>query len=473
MENSINCKEHNKPLLMICSDCDSLLCLKCLESHSGKSCRYPISITTYAEKLLLPKCKEDLDAFENRRQILEEVLKDFVSASASIKKGLTELKKNAERLLENINKSLEYLQLDEQVIISSNNIIKRKLEQKYKDLKRAIETENIEYIMDQVQNKAQEEQYIIDDSGKPLAKALDKAISNLLESQVLNSLNDSLNEFNSRYKKIMDNKDSLNTRTNFYAISSSHGNCNKLCKYDIDKGKFNEVIEVPQYCSIVHIKNLIFITGGNNPCVNTVSEFVERTGSLVPKEPMLTPKCYHAIQTISNNVFVTVGGYFSTAIADCEEYSVLENKWSKLPTLNRARDSPGVAFLNYKYLYAIGGYKTAGEIEMLNIMEKRAWIIVNMNKKDLSISNGPAAFPVSHNEIMILEGNNTNLAGIFNVEKCTVERTPYAVLIGKYYCKTVVVIREKVYIVGYEGNYHVYDIKKKEFNEKKYEDTVP
>jgi hypothetical protein len=57
------------------------------------------------------------------------------------------------------------------------------------------------------------------------------------------------------------------------------------------------------------------------------------------------------------NTFAVVGDRDnSKGTAYCEEYSIVEDKWKELPMLNQGDSYYGTAFLNERYLYAIGGY---------------------------------------------------------------------------------------------------------------------
>ena len=93
------------------------------------------------------------------------------------------------------------------------------------------------------------------------------------------------------------------------------------------------------YARITQIKGRIFVTGGYNPTVKTVSELNEKDKTLISKADMNVARYYHSLVTISENVFCAIGGYdmIEVYLKDCEQYNVDENKWKALPSLNEAR----------------------------------------------------------------------------------------------------------------------------------------
>lgn len=81
----------------------------------------------------------------------------------------------------------------------------------------------------------------------------------------------------------------------------------------------------------------------------------EDTKTLVSRNPMKYAKYGHLLQVISDVTFVTIGGYRDHYIPYCEKYQITSNEWRLLPSLNKARSLPGTAFLDNRFLYAIGG----------------------------------------------------------------------------------------------------------------------
>eukprot|EP00826_Nyctotherus_ovalis_P004208 TRINITY_DN10890_c0_g3_i2.p1 TRINITY_DN10890_c0_g3~~TRINITY_DN10890_c0_g3_i2.p1 ORF type:complete len:260 (-),score=31.92 TRINITY_DN10890_c0_g3_i2:108-842(-) len=228
-----------------------------------------------------------------------------------------------------------------------------------------------------------------------------------------------------------------------------------------------DALTLPEDSSVVQVARRTFLSGGSNPCVNTVSEFVEDNATLIPKAPMKYAKNHHRAQAIHSKAFVTTGGFDTFQVFYCEEYSVTRSEWRDLPSLNRARSNTATAFLNNRFLYAIGGSNTNSEIEMLDFNEKKAWIPVVFTN-ELAFNNSPAAFPISDHEIIILCGGNTASSGIFNTRNNTVKNFPLGNIVDHYMYNAVSIIDKKAYIISYNGNIHFYDIEEKKYIEHPY-----
>jgi len=64
------CSQHEKPFVFVCSECNELLCNKCMATHPGKGhIKEYFELTDYASKILMPKYVELLEAAENRKKI--------------------------------------------------------------------------------------------------------------------------------------------------------------------------------------------------------------------------------------------------------------------------------------------------------------------------------------------------------------------------------------------------------------------
>eukprot|EP00826_Nyctotherus_ovalis_P014209 TRINITY_DN13935_c0_g1_i4.p1 TRINITY_DN13935_c0_g1~~TRINITY_DN13935_c0_g1_i4.p1 ORF type:complete len:587 (-),score=70.06 TRINITY_DN13935_c0_g1_i4:933-2693(-) len=297
-KNEMACGSHKKTLIMICKDCKSLLCLDCLTEHEEKGCSYPMNLVAYARKELLPSYQAKLKDFGTKRQAADEILREFISASRNIKKGIMELRQKMEKLLNDMSKTLDYLDASEKELLNTNEQMQSNLEAQCKQLEQAIESGNTLHIIDKVLNKLEIEHYVIGDSEKHLAKALDKAITELKKVKELDILNEILQVYNSRYG------DSINSSIDkrfIYLITEAYGAAKKLCRFNVQSNELAMMLSVPQWCSIAHMGKRVFVCGGVNPCVDTVSEFVEVERSLVNKAPMNYSKYNHAVQELSEN----------------------------------------------------------------------------------------------------------------------------------------------------------------------------
>eukprot|EP00826_Nyctotherus_ovalis_P049682 TRINITY_DN6020_c0_g2_i4.p2 TRINITY_DN6020_c0_g2~~TRINITY_DN6020_c0_g2_i4.p2 ORF type:complete len:169 (+),score=31.44 TRINITY_DN6020_c0_g2_i4:401-907(+) len=130
----------------------------------------------------------------------------------------------------------------------------------------------------------------------------------------------------------------------------------------------------------------------------------------------------HRAEAISANELIVMGGNGEAAtLGVCEEYSIIDNEWREMPALNKPRYWHASAFINERLLYVIGGCNTDKEIEVLDISEKKAWIFVPILTNELKYDNSMVAFPISKTEIMILCGNGSCEAGIFNIKENTIK----------------------------------------------------
>ena len=104
------CKDHGKPLQLICEVCHSFLCINCLSDHKkNKSCNIcPLSIIEYANDQLLPKYKKEVDEFESKKKSIEGSIGAFLDASKGLHEKLMKLKEVFDSLLESINSALEF-----------------------------------------------------------------------------------------------------------------------------------------------------------------------------------------------------------------------------------------------------------------------------------------------------------------------------------------------------------------------------
>eukprot|EP00826_Nyctotherus_ovalis_P061134 TRINITY_DN8669_c0_g1_i2.p1 TRINITY_DN8669_c0_g1~~TRINITY_DN8669_c0_g1_i2.p1 ORF type:complete len:188 (+),score=34.03 TRINITY_DN8669_c0_g1_i2:218-781(+) len=186
---------------------------------------------------------------------------------------------------------------------------------------------------------------------------------------------------------------------------------------------------------------------------------------------MSCAKSGHSVHAMNYEVFVVIGGYNKNELTHCEEYTVAEDKWKLLPALNVPRAHAALAIMSNNLLYAIGGYKTSNTIEVLNYSERKAWELVYVSS-EIFFDDSPAAFPASSNEILILCGANTVDSGIFNIETKIIKRHPYSKIADFYYHNAVSIIRKKAYILGRNGNMHIYDLATKELEELPYSSLI-
>ena len=294
------CKDHGKPLQIFCEVCHSVLCINCLSGHNkNNSCnKWPVSIIEYANDQILPIYKKEVDEFESKKKNIEGSMGTFLDASKRLHEKLIKLKEVLDSLLESINSALEFANSNKKepnIVIEE---MQAKIESEYADLKKAIEIENFNYIIGKIDEKPTIE---IEDIASQLINDINGFIDGLIETKELKLLSDSLKLFNNNTKIMVNNQRFV------YGNVTVNTNREVLYKYDILSKKLIASINIPYCSSVFQIMNHIFICGGSSP-INTLSEFVEESQSLITKQPMKNARYCTSTQQVSSNEFVIIGG---------------------------------------------------------------------------------------------------------------------------------------------------------------------
>jgi hypothetical protein len=160
-------------------------------------------------------------------------------------------------------------------------------------------------------------------------------------------------------------------------------------------------------------------------------------------------KYCHSLQGIIRNSFVSIGGFNGSAMNCRELYSISNDEWILLPSLNRARYLSAILYMNNKALYAIGGYKSDNIIEVLDFDVRKAWTMLKLTSNEVLFLNSPAVILMSKDKALILFGNNKTDTGVFNLPLKKINRHTCSKL-PNYYYNAVSVINKKSYILGYK-----------------------
>jgi len=74
---------------------------------------------------------------------------------------------------------------------------------------------------------------------------------------------------------------------------------------------------------------------------------------------------------VASNEIIVAGGYENGVLTrSCEIYSVAENRWRELPSLNEEKCSSALCVLNNRYVYCLGGLaKTEQGAYLLSTIE--------------------------------------------------------------------------------------------------------
>ncbi len=260
-----------------------------------------------------------------------------------------------------------------------------------------------------------------------------------------------------------------------YGVCEMVDNYKKLARYDIVTKKVAPCADVTRWCSVLQMGKRIFVSGGGEPELNTLSEFVEEMQGFVNRADMNYGKRGHKTIAVSPTQFAAIGGlYGKVGLAYCEEYSIQHNAWKMLPSLNQARYHQAVALSgDGNYLYAIGGYDSNGVIERLNLKEKKVWDKVALSGgAEVSLDSYSAAFPISADEIMIFVGGDSTDCGVYNVKAGTVKRHTKSLKSDCYFFNSVCMIDGDAYAIGSKNAHlHIYRTASKKIEEIDYKDA--
>eukprot|EP00826_Nyctotherus_ovalis_P052459 TRINITY_DN6646_c0_g1_i2.p1 TRINITY_DN6646_c0_g1~~TRINITY_DN6646_c0_g1_i2.p1 ORF type:complete len:473 (+),score=28.63 TRINITY_DN6646_c0_g1_i2:213-1631(+) len=462
-----------------------LMCLKCLSTHSKKSCKHPTYLLSYVSSYywnsssiesdagdeLLPRYRERLDNFEKDMKITDEAMREFFASSKIIKEGLFKIKAKLEGLLKVIDRGLELFRKSKKNLVVTKDSIKGSMTTQYEELKEAVESEDLSCIIEMLYKSCTPDIPDISDGGKQQIEALKKIMDELMAMEKLNAFSDLLNEFNGKHKLLIGNCELDTQKVHIYGICYPQKDYSALYRYDIQSKKLECLLDVPNSSSVAYISGRVFISGGS-PSTNSTKEYVEKYSALFPKALMKYNKCNHTIQMINKNLFVAVGGYDTTYLSCCEEYSIVNDKWESIPSLNKPRCYIATVFLNNELLYAIGGTNYNNDIEVLNYSEKKIWTDVNIMVNEISFSGSPKALIISKDEILILSGNNTIIAGLWNIKANIIKDYPGSKL-NDYYTNQFYVENGKGYILGYYRYMHIFDLDTRKFTELEYSSMFP
>lgn len=482
--NKSTCKTHGQPVQMICLSCKKLMCLKCLGPHVETKCAGGVlDLPSYAKENLVPRFERMLKDLEANRGKLEGSTKVFAGALPEIRKGLRALKERIEKLLLGVNSAIaatEGYGPDD----SPYSVMKAALERQLTELKTDVATNRTIHIVECMESHNELQANIsaaavgAGDAELRLAEATNSVMARLLGAKEFETLGECLQGLIATCRNVFKRKAAPEVVTSrfVYGICDPLGGSNRLCKYDVTTRKVVGIIPVPYSCSVLQMRNRIFISGGENPVVNTVSEFVEATGHLVRKASMKHAKYLHSVIAVSESQFVAIGGYNKTGnLAYCEEYDIQRNAWKMLPSLNRARYSAGTALsVDFRYLYAIGGREANDIIERLDMNEKARWTEIALSSAaEIPLSSDSAAFSISADEIMIFVGCKGANCAIYNVKAGTIKKHSQSFITSEnYYFNSLCIIDSNVYVIGAtSGNLHIYKTAEKRIAEIDYHDA--
>lgn len=460
MDTISKCEEHGKPLQMICTSCNALLCLSCLSQHTKDECKWPVGIPSYASEHLVGKYQSCLKALEEQKDLVGTSMEELRGSFVELKDSLSQFVSSIESGIKQLDNCVAHMD-------SLEESIRESLTNECEDVKEAARCDDFSYLVSKIDSK--ELNYILDmkASKDKLSEAIKEIASQLSIRPSIDNAKNTVNLLNEVHQNFMMHRP-RSLEDAVYGVCNPQGDCKRLCKYDVKTMRLSPLLKVPRFCTVTQMPNAVFVSGGGSPTSSAVSEFFERNESLVAKKPMKYAKYRHKTEVLSRNTFMAIGGFDGkVSISKCEEYSVAEDKWTEAPALNRARYHAATALLN-GLLYAIGGFDAQNDVEVLDLAHKTAWNSVKVAKSEINIGNSAAAFPVSDSEIMILCGDFSTVAGLYDLQKGSIKKHQLA--LGKdYYCfNSVCKMHDGMYIIGMNGHIHIYKTKSGEFEEIEY-----
>lgn len=476
--NKPKCKLHGGEIGAVCVSCKRPMCFKCLDPHDETGCKGGVmSLPSYAKKNLVPRFDEILKDLESRREKLEGSANAIAGMLPGVKQNLHALKGMAEKLLADISNALA--SLEECGPDSSYATVKSEVEQQLNELKIATANDDTECII-RVMESPQSIPAGAGDAELRLIEQTSSAVVRLMAVKEFATLGECLQGLVATCRgvfsrKVISRMPEVTSRF-VYGVCSQVDCYKKLCRYNLVAKKITPCADVQQYCSVLQVGKRIFVSGGGEPVVDTVSEFVEETQHFVRKAAMKYAKRCHASIAVSTAQFMTIGGYTGgPSIAYCEEYSIQNDTWKQLPSLNQARCQSGASLSgDGSYIYVIGGTNGNGIIERLDMKKKVVWdkVAVLSGEAEVSLNCNSVAFPISTDEIMIFVGDAAPYCGVYNVKTGTVKKHARQVKPDSYCCNSVCMINGDAYVIGGQNAHlHICRIASKKIEEIDYHDA--
>lgn len=455
MEKDSKCKRHSKALKMYCESCKEFICSLCLELHADKGCKCPVHISSYMKKTLLPKYGDALKSLEERKGSLELFAKNLKASAAEILKGLTSLRLKLSGLLGAVDESLQILSMPLVSLDGAYSTSRKKTEAEYAELTKAIEENRVEYLIKKASENINIDIAVVGDGEYRFIEALEKNIKALLDLKEVDSLTDGLRHYQNLYKNFLDQGRLEVLSDSVYGVCKLISESKQLCRYDIVRKSLETLIAVPCRCTATQIGTRVFLSGGDKPVTNAVSEYVESDKRLIPGAEMTYAKFNHTTEVISTTEFVAIGGYNGQAMKCCEKYNTGDDEWALLPELNIPRYGLGSVFMQNTYLYAIGGADEKNTVELLDLSQNRFWVLLKLKQCEVNLDYSLKAFSASPHEAIMFCGGEERM-GIFDTREKTVRRSKLATKVDRYNFNSLCVVREHAYVIG-NGYGHLHD----------------
>ena len=180
------------------------------------------------------------------------------------------------------------------------------------------------------------------------------------------------------------------------------------------KGQNWEFLE--DCCSAKIDENNLLVTGGNyfGEARSDVFQVNNFTQTISRKRSMLNPRSGHTL-VLKGNYLYAIGG--EPYLNLCERFSVFENKWEPISSLNIGRkQASGILICNESQMLVVGGTpERAGVSFERYSFEEDAWELLDLSL-DLGVVR-PRLFEFQRGRIAILGGNPWNQALVLEVKQ--------------------------------------------------------
>jgi hypothetical protein len=142
--------------------------------------------------------------------------------------------------------------------------------------------------------------------------------------------------------------------------------------------------------SVVVVGDKIFVLGGNSPLAGLLSEvkvLLVKERKWVDAPPMTIRKMHMGVTVIGKNIYVFGG--FTDHNPDChlnavEVFDTVTSKWFVLPSMKIARFNMGIATIDDRFIWILGGYGHGGNkldsIEVFDV-ERNEWSVPPIKMK--------------------------------------------------------------------------------------------
>ena len=154
----------------------------------------------------------------------------------------------------------------------------------------------------------------------------------------------------------------------------------------------------------ISIGNRIFFIGGFNSGEMYEIDFKKNT--LIEKQSMLIPKYAHTLCNVAQYIY-SIGGCYHLALNDSEKYSICQNNWRALPTLQTARCACAAFTFNDAHIYCSCGNNDSGthlnSMEKLGLKEGCKWEYISVSNI-FSPRGNVHGIQIGDNEVIVYGG---------------------------------------------------------------------